>query len=190
MKVIRRFLLLIPRAESMLGLTAVIACISMTACYNNVFDETAVYQHSSGQPLQFQSEQVSIKPEFLNCAVEAGLFENPEDTGSRTVAKLTDKGRALGFSDDVTIGDPGYGLPYTQVRGTFPVEFKEVVKIRDVEKGVKRVEAKAGVKISHECFRDPLPLMGIRNGSIAENSPAAFEFDQYGDDWRMMNVLH
>jgi hypothetical protein len=192
MKVIRQILRLgLVRAECMLGLATVIACFTLTACYNDkVFDTNTVYQRGSGQPLDFQSEQVSIRPEVLNCAVDAGLFESPQYVGSRTVAKLTEKGRALGFTDDVSIGEPGYDLPYTQIRGTFPVEFKKVVKIRDVEKGVKRVEAEAGVKIAHECFRDPLPLMGIHNGNIAEDSPAAFEFDQYGDDWRMMNVLH
>ena len=177
------------RPQSTLTLTAVMACLAMTACYNSVFDENTVYQQSSGLPLNFQSEQVSMRSEILNCAVEAGLFENPIDVGSRTVARLTDKGRALGFSDDVSIDDPGR-LPYTQIRGKFPVEFKEVLKIRDVEKGVKRVEARAGVKIEHDCFHDALPLMGVRNGTIADNIPAAFEFDQYGSDWRMMNVMH
>jgi hypothetical protein len=170
-------------------MTAVIACLATTGCYNSVFDENTVFQHSSGLPLDLQSEQVSVRGDVLNCAVEAGLFETPTDVGSRTVAHLTDKGRALGFSDDVSIDDPARP-PYTQIRGTFPVEFKEVLKIRDLEKGVKRVEARAGVKINHDCFKDPLPLMGVRNGTIAENIPPAFEFDQYGSDWRMMNVMH
>ena len=175
-----------------LGLAAVgvAACFAMTGCYNSVFDETSLQQSGARQPIEVQSEQVTVKQEVVDCAVDAGLFEKPLDMGSRYVARLTQKGRDLGFSDDISIGEAGYNQPYSQIRGKFPIEFREVTRIRDVEKGVKRVEARAGVKIAHECFHDPLPLMGIRNGQIAENLPVAFEFDQYGGDWRITNVLH
>jgi hypothetical protein len=176
--------------ERVLGIATLAMCLVMAACYNNLFDENTVMQMGSGQSLDIQSEQVSLSPEMLTCAVENGLFEAPNDTGSRTVARLLDKGRALGFSDDVTVYEPSNPLPYTQVRGKFPMEFKQVVSIRDVQTGVKRVEAKAGVRITHNCFTEPLLLMGVRNGTIAQKNPAAFEFDQYGNDWRMVSVLH
>ncbi|MEQ1946364.1 MAG: hypothetical protein ABL995_04200 [Bryobacteraceae bacterium] len=169
---------------------ALFACLSLSSCYNSVFDESTVYQSGAREPIEIQSEQVSISGEVLNCAVENGLFEAPVDNGSRTIARLTEMGRALGFSDDVSIGDSGYLLPYTQIRGKFEIEFRQVTKIADVQKGIKRVEGRAGVKINHPCFQQPLALMGIRNGTLTENFPAAFEFDQYGNDWRIANVMH
>ncbi|MEQ1884320.1 MAG: hypothetical protein ABL967_04615 [Bryobacteraceae bacterium] len=164
--------------------------MSLVGCYNTVFDESTVFQSGGREPIELQSEQVTISSDALTCAVENGLFEGPSESGSRTVARLTEAGRALGFSDDVSIGDSGYLYPYTQVRGKFEIEFQQVTKIADLQAGVKRVEGRAGVKINHPCFRGPLPLMGIRNGTLAENFPAAFEFDQDGNDWHISNVIH
>ena len=186
MKVIQAF----SRPKHILGIAVLAGCLALTGCYNVVFDEVYASIAAQKEPLEFQSEQVSIRPEVLSCAVDAGLFENPQDMGSRTVARLTEKGRALGFSDDVSIGEAGYNMPYTQIRGKFTVEFKQVTAIREVKTGVKRVEARAGVKIAQECFADVLPLMGVRNGAISETNPAAFEFDEYGKDWRIVNVMH
>ena len=116
-----------------LGLAAVgvAACFAMTGCYNSVFDETSLQQSGARQPIEVQSEQVTVKQEVVDCAVDAGLFEKPLDMGSRYVARLTQKGRDLGFSDDISIGEAGYNQPYSQIRGKFPIEFREVTRIRD-----------------------------------------------------------
>lgn len=173
------------------GSVAAIALLALTGCAPVGFNEGRAMQVAYGQLLDFQSEQVSLSNATLGCAVDNGLFLAPATFGSRTLARLTDAGRALGFSDDVSVDEPGYNSPYTQVRGKFPVEFTQVVKITDVQKGVKRVEARAGLRIAHECFGETLQLMGIRNGVIAQKNPAAFEFDEYGEeDWRLISVLH
>jgi hypothetical protein len=178
-------------AKATVGAMLVIGYIAMTGCSSSdVFNEGTAIQAAAGHKLDFQSEQVSLTHGMLTCAVENRLFNAPAYSGIRNLAKLTDKGRELGFSDDVSVDEPGYTLPYTQIRGSFPVEFQKVVRIRDVQLGEKRVEAKAGVRIAHECFPQPLLLMGIRNGVIAQNNPAAFEFDQYGTEWRLMSIVH
>jgi hypothetical protein len=146
--------------------------------------------YSNGKSLDLQSEQVSLTQAQLNCGVDNNLFLPPESIGNRNVARLTDRGRSLGFSDDVTLDEPGFNSPYTQIRGTFPIQFSNIISIKDVETGVKRVELNAGVVISHECFSGALPLMGIRKGLIAQNIPPAFEFDQYGDEWKLEHILH
>ena len=60
-----------------LGLAAVgvAACFAMTGCYNSVFDETSLQQSGARQPIEVQSEQVTVKQEVVDCAVDAGLFD-------------------------------------------------------------------------------------------------------------------
>jgi hypothetical protein len=168
---------------------ATVGCLWLGGCSKATFDAGTV-RNAGGQTVELQSEQVSIQDSALNCAIEKGLFEVPYDAGSRMIARLTEKGRNLGFSDDVSIGEQGYSQPYTQVRGTFKIEFGQVVKISDVQDGIKPVQAVAGVKIPHECFPSGLTVMGINGGTIAENIAPAFEFDRYDNDWHVMSILH
>jgi hypothetical protein len=156
----------------------------------DVFDEGKVYEVTSGQTIKLESEQVSLRPEDVNCGVDNDLFDPPTAVASRTVAHLTQKGRDLGFSDDVTVSEAGYNLPYTQVRGIFPVEFRKVVGIRDVSQGEKTVEALAGIRINHSCFAAPLTIMGVRHGAIDQKAPAAFAFAMNNGNWQLDHILH
>jgi len=145
---------------------------------------------TSGQPVKFESEQVSVTYDQVNCGVKNGLFEEPSASSGRKIAALTERARQLGFTDDVSIEETGHERPYTQVRGTFPVVFRQVVNIADEPKGAKRVEAWAGLKIDHFCFPGPLQIMGVRRGALTEAWPAAFEFAKNEEGWHLIQILH
>jgi hypothetical protein len=179
------------RTRLLLAAVAMTA-MALTGCSSSSggLDEGTVFAVTSGQTLKLDSEQVSIKPEHVTCGVQNDLFDQPTQSGTRTVARLTEKGRALGFSDDVTTAESGYSMPYTQVRGTFPVEIRQVVSIKDATQGEKKVEAWAGIKIDHSCFPAPLAIMGIRRGTMDQSQPAAFAFVTTGSDWHLDHILH
>src|SRR5579883_452910 len=100
------------------GCMAMLVCLA--GCSNGFNDQVGA---ASGQALDLQSEQVSLTPAEASCAIDNDLFLAPAQTGNRKIASLTDKGRSLGFSDDLTLEEPGLTSPYTQIRGKFPVQF-------------------------------------------------------------------
>jgi hypothetical protein len=170
-----------------------VTCVALAGCggkSEQILTDDIVLRVSAGKKLKLESEQVSLKIEYVNCGVENELFDPPVQLQQRMVARLTDAARDLGFSDDVSINDAGYTMPYAQVRGTFPVELRKVVSIKDSEEGGKKVEAWAGVRINHPCFSAPLPIMGVKRGTINQSLPAAFEFAWAMDGWHLDHILH
>jgi hypothetical protein len=163
-----------------------IAILCLSNCGSSEFDGDAVKALLEGTPLTVSSEQVTLTNTQVDCGVQAELWDPP----SGNMAKLTQKGRNLKFTDDVRVLDPDIHQPFTQVTGTFPVSVTEVSKLRNTDDGAKLADVKLGVVIANECFTTPLPLMGIRKGKFAPDAPVVFRFQGSGKEWTLDKLVH
>jgi hypothetical protein len=180
------------------GLPALLAAILCGVCAlsagcsdPSIFDENVARGAAQVEPFQLDSEQVSMTPAQLACGAADELWEAPIAGADRTVSHLQPKGRSLNFSDDVSSEEAGHHLPYTQVRGKFPLQLDQVISIKDGDdKDTKIVQAKIGVRIAEPCFDTPLYIMGIRKGQYHEDLPATLQFERYGDGWHLTKIVH
>jgi hypothetical protein len=176
-----------------LGLALVVMLSAFTvSCGGDTgaLEDGMVAGNVQAEPRELSSEMVTIDEKALTCAVENELFSAPEQGGGRTIARLTEKGRTL-FSDDVSIGEAGFKHPYSQVRGKLPLQVPRVVKISNgSDNDTKIVEAMVSVVISHPCFPQPLPMLGVRKGRLSEDTPVTMEFDRVGSDWHFEKIIH
>ena len=174
-------------------LAAVLFAFSTGCGDPNAFDEGVARTVAQAEPFQLESEQVSMNQTQLACGANDELWDAPV-TGSgsdRTISHLQKKGRDLNFSDDVSSDEAGHQLPYTQVRGKFPLQLDQVISIKDGEdKDTKIVQAKIGVRIAEPCFDTPLYIMGIRKGQYHDELPATLQFERYGEGWHLTKILH
>jgi len=172
-------------------LTAILCALSSGCSDPNVFDEGVAKGAAQAEPFQLDSEQVDMTPVQLACGVNDELWDAPVVGSDRTVSRLEPKGRALNFSDDVSSDEPGHQLPYTQVRGKFPLQLDQVISIKDGDdKDTKIVQAKIGVKIAEACFDTPLYIMGIHKGQYRDDLPATLQYERYGEGWHLTKILH
>jgi hypothetical protein len=119
------------------------------------------------------------------------LWDAPDIGPDRTISRLQQKGRNLNFSDDVSSDEAGHLLPYTQVRGKFPLQLDQVISIKDGEdKNTKIVQAKIGIRVAEPCFDTPLYIMGIRKGQYHDDLPATLQYERYDQGWHLTKILH
>jgi hypothetical protein len=170
--------------RTILALIAILA-VWLSGCASPGFDGEAIKNILEGSPLTLSNEQVTLTGQQLECGVQNELWEPP----SGNMARLTQKGRDLKFTDDVRVIDPDIHQPYTQVNGKFSVQVSDVSKIRDAD-GMKLADVKLGVVMSHECFTAPLPLMGIRKGKFTPEAPVVFRFQGSGKDYTLDKLMH
>lgn len=172
-------------------LAAMLGVLSSGCGDPNAFDEGVAKSAAQAEPFQLDSEEVDMNPAQLACGVNDDLWEAPVAGADRTVSHLQQKGRNLNFSDDVSSDEAGHGLPYTQVRGKFPLQLDQVISIKDGEdKYTKIVQAKIGVKIAEPCFDTPLYIMGTRKGQYRDDLPATLQYERYGEGWHLTKILH
>jgi hypothetical protein len=89
------------------------------------------------------------------------------------------------------VGEPGYALPYAQVRGDFILRVEEIVDTRDGPgNGVKTVIERLRVKIPNECFTDDLPIMGIRKGQFKQGEPTTLVYKMDDNVWHLDHFVH
>ena len=113
------------------------------------------------------------------------------DTHEQGVARLQDAGRALHFDDDIQINQPGFRQPYAQIRGEFPLQVLEIVNIRDGEdENVKLVEVRVGIVVQHQCFPQPIPLMGVKKGKFSQDNNPIVRLKQTGSTWLVDRLVH
>jgi len=182
------------------ALLAAMLCVLSTGCGDSsAFDEGVAKGVAQAQPFELDSEQVTMSPAQLACGANDELWEAsvaPTTTAvvlgsERTVSHLQKKGRDLNFSDDVSSDEPGHNLPYTQVRGKFPLQLDQVVSIKDGEdKDTKIVQAKIGVRIAEPCFDTPLYIMGVHKGQYHDDMPATLQYERYGEGWHLTKFIH
>jgi hypothetical protein len=172
-------------------LPAILCALSAGCSDPNLFDEGVAKGAAQAEPFQLDSEQVSMTPAQLACGVTDELWEAPITGADRTVSHLQSKGRSLSFSDDVSSDEAGHQLPYTQVRGKFPLQLDQVISIKDGDdKDTKIVQAKIGVKIADPCFDAPAYIMGIRKGQYHDDLPATLQYERYGEGWHLTKIVH
>jgi hypothetical protein len=166
-------------------------CILLTGCSHGL-DENTVMPRAMGAPIQLDNEQVSLSEAQVSCGIANELWEEvPSGEAQRTIYRVTDKGRALKFNDDIYVHDPEFRVPYTQVRGKFYLDMQSVLEIRDgPDEATKLIQAPIGVKISHFCFPDPLPLMGVAKGRFTAKLPPTLIYENGAEGWMPTKFLH
>jgi hypothetical protein len=170
------------------SLTALV--LALAGCASTDFDEGKARGIESA-PVKIDAEQVTLGLDQVNCGVQNDLWDPPGTANQgRSVARLSAKGRALKFSDDVVVSDPAYTTPYVQVRGDFMVGVTSVSGARDgPEKDTKLADVRLGVKIDHACFPAPLPIMGLKKGDFSPDVAPVILFRNY-DGWKFEKFVH
>ncbi len=177
-----------PLGPAFAPLATLLATVLLSGCGMGEFNLGRAKNVGEGAPFSIGSEQVVLTEAQVNCGVESGLWEEPAPQATRTVARLTEQGRALKFADDVVIGE--FPQPYTQVRGSFILQFDEISNIRDgQDPSEKLVDARAGVKIEHPCFATPLPFMAVKRGQFRQGAPVVFKYINDGG-WKLAELMH
>jgi|SRR5450631_1890193 hypothetical protein len=174
-------------------LVAILYALSTGCGDPSAFDEGVAKGAAQAEPFLLESEQVSLSLNQLACGANDELWEAPISgvAGDRTVSHLLPKGRTLNFSDDISSDEAGHVLPYTQVRGKFPLQLDQVISIKDGEdKETKIVQARIGVKIAEPCFDAPLYIMGVHKGQYRDDLPATLQYERYGDGWHLTKIVH
>ena len=141
-----------------------------------------------GSPVKLDAEYVTLAENEFECGVQNDLWEPPASNGSRSTARLTQKGRDLKFSDDVSIGD--MRKPYVQIRGEFSLGGVDVSADKDgPESGTKLVDAKVGAIVQHSCFPNPLPIMGVKKGNFTQDAPPTLLL-RLNNNWELDKFVH
>jgi hypothetical protein len=180
-----------------LGMKTVVGCVAILAlalagCGEGDFNYGKVGHLVEGSPIRLDAEYVMLNNDQVNCGVQEDLWDQPPPLkglpGEHAVARLTDKGRSLKFSDDVTLGE--MRQPYVQVRGDFNLQAVDIMSDRNgPEPGTKLVDIKIGVKIDHTCFPNPVTLMGVRKGNFSQDFPPVLEF-RFNNGWEFEKFVH
>jgi hypothetical protein len=158
-------------------------------CAEGPFDANKVRSVLEAQPVQLDGEQVTIAHETINCGEKNDLWIMTS-LGNRSVARLTQAARDLQIDDDIHLGDPGFPLPYAQLRGRFRLRVLNVGEIRDDGEFVRLVDVRVGVVINHPCFENQAPqLMAVRRGNFTQEDLPTFRFRKDGD-WMYDQLLH
>jgi hypothetical protein len=171
--------------------TAALALLS-AGCGMGDFNYGKVGNLIQDHPIHLDAEYVMITQGMVDCGVQEDLWDAPPPLkgipGERASAHLTDKGRNLHFSDDVTVGEMRF--PYVQVRGDFNLQAIDVQSDRDgPEPGTKLVDIKTGVKMDHTCFPTPLVMLGVRKGNFSEDYQPVLKF-RYNNGWELDKFVH
>jgi hypothetical protein len=173
-----------------LAAAAVLSAL-LCGCGRNNFDEGRVVQVATNRPFNLESEEVSLTDAEVGCGVENNLWDAPVEVPDRTVARLSQKGRDLHFTDDISIGEAGYTQPHAQMRGNVSLAANQVLSIADgKEEGTKIVQVQLQVMIPHPCFPAPVPIMGIKRSRPTQGLPPTVEFDFTNDGWRLEKFIH
>lgn len=144
----------------------------------------------ANHPIHLDAEQVMLSSGLVDCGIANDLWDPPTVMGERSVAHLTEHGRALKFDDDVILAEPGNRQPYAQIRGEFQMALADGPNIRDDGKQAKLVDGRLYVVIPHSCFPDPLPLMGVRRGKFSQEAMPTVRFRMEEDGWHYDRVMH
>ncbi len=164
-----------------------LACLVLAGCGGGEFDPRGILE---SRPVQLDGEQVTLNQGQVECGAREDLWIVSPMGEGRAIARLTQKGRDLQFSDEVQIGDPAIGVPYAQIHGSFPVTVMKMGSVHDEDAFTKLADAKVGVKINHPCFQDnPLLLMGVRHGQFDPSTNPVFRF-KLDQEWMADQVVH
>ena len=172
-------------------LTLLLALSLCTASCRRDLDENSIRPRAESKAIQLESEQVSLSYGQVDCGVKNELWESSSAQGGQQASyRLTAKGRELQFSDDIYPSGPDSPTPYAQVRGKFNLQMNQVLGITDGKDGSKLIQAKLAVKIPHECFATPLPLMAVRKGKFTTDAAPTLKYENTEDGWQPTELVH
>ena len=177
------------RVMKRLGFTFGIAalCLVLSGCAEEGFGNETVAQILQTGKIRIEGEQVILTQAQLDCGTREELW-TPESTGARSIARLSAQASALGFADNLQIGDRSVPAS-VQVRGEFPLQVLKVLTIKDKDASTKIAEAKVGIKVKHSCLAGALPLMGIKRGDFSADAAPRFQIGG-GPQWAFERILH
>lgn len=166
--------------------------VMLQGCGANDFNYGKVRNIIEGTPLRLDAEYVMLKQSEYDCGVAEDLWEAPAQfanlPGQTATARVTAKGQALKFSDDVLIGDKRY--PYVQIRGDFSLYVNEITSTKSGgDEFTQIVESKIGAIVNHSCFPNPLPIMGVRKGQFTQDYAPILLF-KYNNGWAIDKIVH
>ena len=138
-------------------------------------------------PKALDGEQVMLTNEQVACGEREDLWTMESHGGDTATGHLTPKAQALGFGDDVRVGEQR--LPFSQLRGQYTLQVLRIESIRDEGAKVKVVDAKVGVVIAHSCFPQPVQLMGVKKGRFTQDAAPRFQLALNGN-WEYDRLLH
>jgi hypothetical protein len=168
-----------------------VLCTICTGCFPSDFDETKMRVTTEGAPVQLDSEQVTLTQAQVDCGVDKELWEAPVQVSDRSVARLRQPARDLGFNDDVSLFEAGYSLPYAQVRGKFMLRVDTLIDTKDGPgQGYKTSVAQVRAKVPNDCFAGDLPIMGIRKGQFNQSLPVTLVFALGDKGWYVDHFVH
>ena len=171
-------------------LCLLVSLVLLTACSEPSFDGNTARVVLEAAPVPLNGEQIVLNEEQLKCGNDNDLWVITQLGAGHSIARLTDEGRKLQFSDDVRVGEAGLGRSVVQVRGKFALRTLETPSIEEDGKQAKVVEAKVGVVVDHECFKRPLPaLMGVRKGEFSTTTDPMFRL-RLRETWSVEALLH
>ncbi|MEI9811153.1 MAG: hypothetical protein WDO18_00105 [Acidobacteriota bacterium] len=167
------------------ALLAVTSLTMLTAC-SHEFDPAEVIEQSK---FSLRGEQVSVTPDQVLCGEKAGLWKVEQFSNGGAAARLTAEARALGFADDVMMGESSHPeSPYAQVSGVLSLKVDKVSSVVDENPATKLVTARVGVGVQHECFGAPLPLDGVDRGMFTSTVEPSFRLR--GPNWVVDQIVH
>jgi hypothetical protein len=162
----------------------------VTGCGDSgVFDQPQAQAVIESAKIPLSSEQVLVTEQQILCGEKKDLWTVDQMEGGGALGRLSEAGRALGFGDDVRMGDRKFTGPYVQLRGDFKVKVQKFLQMTDQGTDAKIVEAKLGVVVKHECFPKPLALLGIDHGDFSEDTAPRIHLRQR-NGWTADQVLH
>jgi hypothetical protein len=171
-----------------LGIVAGLAVLC-SACTHNDFGPGTAQALVAQKPRRLDAEQLILSYGQVDCGVREQLWDPPAELGSRTLARLTERGRTLKFDDDVVVAEAGHRNPYVQVRGDFPLTMPDPPDVKD-QGDMKMAVGKVLAMVDHSCFPDPVPVMGVRHGNFAENAVPVLRFEKTEDGWAYAGLVH
>jgi hypothetical protein len=171
------------------GAAVAIVGLVLTACDDGVFDAEAAQGVIESTKLPLSGEQVLVTTEQVTCGEKKGLWIVDQLEGGGAIGRLTDAGRALQFGDDIRMGDHKFSLPYTQLSGAFDVRVQKMNSLTDESPEAKIADASLGVVVTHDCFAQPLRLLGVDRGDFSEDVSPRIRLRRR-NGWAVDSILH
>jgi hypothetical protein len=175
------------------------ACVSVLGlalgacgCVQKEFPPEKAQSMMAVAPIHLDAEQVSLTLGQVECGAQYDLWDPPPANilpNTRASARLLQAGRDLHFDDDVVVSEPGFRSPYVQVRGDFMLQLIDPTVREDGPDG-RLVDGKLVVLIQHQCFMDPLPIMGVRKGRFSQDVQPVMQFNLDSDGWHFVKLVH